>query len=77
MPNGGAIIPGPPPFGWIPKFHPAGNALIEHSEVAISLRGELFVGQTGQLVGAGSVEDHQSVARDLAGTRFKAVDGHR
>ena len=75
MANGGAIIPGPPPFGRIPQLHPTGNALIEHSEIAISLRGEFLVGQTGQLVGARSVEDHQPVTGDFPGTRLKAVQG--
>jgi hypothetical protein len=77
MANGRPIIPGSPPFGRIPELHPTGNALIEHSEIAISLCGKLFVGQTGQLVGARSVEDHQPVTRDLPGTRLEAVQGDR
>jgi hypothetical protein len=77
MANGWPIISGTPPFGRIPELHPTGNALIEHSEIAIPLRSEFFVGQTGQLVGACSVEDHQPVTRDLPGTRLEAVQGNR
>jgi hypothetical protein len=77
MANGGTIIPGPPPFGRIPQLHPTGNALIEHSEVAIPLRSEFFVGQTGQLVWTGSIEDHQPVTGDLPRTRLEAVQGNR
>jgi hypothetical protein len=71
------IIPSPPPFGRVALLDPAGDALIENPEIAVSLGVQLFVGQTGQLVRARSVEHDQPVTRDFACTGIDAVEGHR
>ena len=51
------IVAGAPPFSWIALIDPAGNSLIEDPEVAVAVGVQLFVGQTGQLVGTRSVEN--------------------
>jgi hypothetical protein len=71
------IIAGTPPFGGVALIDPARNPLIENPEIAISLDVQLFVGQTGQLVGTRSVEDDQAVAWDFPGLDIDPVDGNR
>lgn len=56
MPNR-HIVAGAPSCGWVPLLDPTGNTFIEDPEIAVTLGKELFVGQTGQLVWARSVED--------------------
>jgi len=51
------VVAGAPAFGRIALIDPARNALIEDSEVAVSFGVQLFVGQTGQLVGTRSIEN--------------------
>jgi hypothetical protein len=51
------IVAGAPPFGRVALIDPARDSLIENPEIAVSLGVQLFVGQTGQLVRTGSVED--------------------
>jgi hypothetical protein len=77
MPDRHRIISGPPPFSRVALVDPAGNTLIKNPEIAISLGVQLFVGQTGQLVRARSVEHDQAVTRDFACTGINAVKGHR
>jgi hypothetical protein len=72
-----AIVPCAPSFGRIAQLDPARDPLIEHSEIAISLRVQFLVGQTGQLVGARSVKHNQPVARDLTRPRVYAIHRNR
>ena len=51
------IVAGSPAFGRIALIDPAGNALVEDPEVTVSFGVQLFVGQTGQLVWARSIEN--------------------
>ena len=71
------IVAGPPPLGGIALLDPARDALIEHSQIAIPLRVELLVGQTGQLVGARSVENDDPLAWDFPGPDIDTINGNR
>ena len=71
------IVAGAPAFRGIALLDPAWDAFIEYPQITIAFGIELFVGQTGQLVGAGSVEDHYPVARDFPGPDIDTVNGNR
>jgi len=49
----------------IASFDPAGKAFVENSRVAVSFVVQEAIGQTGQVMGASSIEHHESVFRDL------------
>jgi len=51
------LIAGAPAFGRIALIHPARNALVKDPQIAIPFGVQLFVGQTGQLVWARSIEN--------------------
>ena len=71
------IVAGAPPLGGVALLDPAWNPFIEHPKIAIAFDIELFVGQTGQLVGTRSVEDDDPLARDVPGSDINAVNGNR
>jgi hypothetical protein len=75
MPNR-LIVVGTPPLGRVPLLDPAGDSLIEHSEIAVSQHIELLVGQTGQLMGTGSVEDDDAVAWNVTRLDLYVIDGN-
>jgi len=52
-----AVVAGAPPFGWIALIDPTRYALVEDPKVAIAFGVQLFVGQTGQLVGTSSIQN--------------------
>jgi hypothetical protein len=47
--------------GILPLF-PARTAVLQHLHIAISLPIEIFIGQTGQVVRAASIQHHRNVA---------------
>jgi hypothetical protein len=71
------IVAGAPPLGGVALLDPAWDPFIEHPEIAIPFDIELFVGQTGQLVGTRSVEHDDPLARDVPGPGINAVNGNR
>jgi hypothetical protein len=77
MPDRRRLVSCPPAFGRVALVNPAGNALIENPEIAIPLGVQLFVGQTGQLMGTRSVEDDNPLTRDVPVPGINAVNGNR
>ena len=71
------LVAGAPPFGGVALLDPARDPFIEHSEIAIPFDIKLFVGQTGQLVGARSVEDDDPLAGDVPGPDIDIINGNR
>lgn len=67
MPGERCIISRPPAFGGMTLVNPACNAFVQDLEIAIPHGVEFLVGQTGQLMGAGSIEDHNSIPGNLLG----------
>jgi hypothetical protein len=44
---------------------PARNTFLEHLHVPVAKTVEILIGQTGQMVWAGSIEHHRPVARHI------------
>jgi hypothetical protein len=53
--------------GILPLF-PARNAFLQYLHITIALTIQMFIGQTGQLVRAASIQHHRDVARNFRET---------
>jgi hypothetical protein len=71
------IVAGTPPLRGVALLDPAWDPFVEHPQIAIPFDIELFVGQTGQLVGTRSVEDDDALTWDVPGSDVYGVDGNR
>jgi len=71
------IVAGAPPFGGVALLDPARDPFIEHPEIAVAFDIKLFVGQTGQLVRARSVEDDDPLAWDVPGPDINIINRNR
>ena len=56
---------------------PTDNSFIEHFHVAVTVFVENAVGQTGQVMGAGSIEHDRPIAGNIIDDSFELSEGRR
>jgi hypothetical protein len=64
-------------FNRVAPFDPSGEALIENFHVPVAFFVQYAIGQTGHVMGASSIEYHESILRDALNMLGKIAKGRR